>query len=122
MAAERVTVSLLVPTMIYSLLDSGATEKADLSTLETIMYGASPMAPTRLREGLERMGQIFCQLYGQTECSGVVSSLWRHHHDLDRPERLASCGLAMPGVEVSVRDDDNQIVTAGESGEVWYGG
>jgi fatty-acyl-CoA synthase len=117
-AAERVTVSLLVPTMIYSLLDSGATEKADLSTLETLMYGASPMAPTRLREGLERMGRIFCQLYGQTECSGVVSSLWRHHHDLHRPERLASCGLAMPGVEVSVRDDDNQIVTAGESGEV----
>lgn len=117
-ARDRITLSLLVPTMIYSLLDSGALDTADLSTLETIMYGASPIAPVRLREGLERMGQIFCQLYGQTECSGIVSSLWRHHHNLDRPDRLASCGLAMPGVQVSVRGDDNQVVAPGQRGEV----
>lgn len=117
-AREKVTLSLLVPTMIYSLLDSGALDTADLPTLETIMYGASPMAPARLREGLERMGQIFCQLYGQTECSGIVSSLWRHHHEPDRSERFGSCGLVMPGVQVTLRDDDNQIVTPGERGEV----
>ena len=115
---DRITLSLLVPTMIYSLLDSGAVDTADLSTLETIMYGASPITPARLREGLERMGQIFCQLYGQTECSGIVSSLWRHHHTLAHPDRLTSCGLAMPGVQVSVRDDDNQIVAPGQRGEI----
>lgn len=117
-ARDGITLSFLVPTMIYSLLDFGATDTADLSTLETIMYGASPMAPARLREGLERLGQIFCQLYGQTECAGVVSSLWRHHHRLDRPERLGSCGQAMPGVRISLRDEDNQAVGPGERGEV----
>jgi fatty-acyl-CoA synthase len=115
---ERITLSFLVPTMIYSLLDSGALDTADVSTLETIMYGASPMAPARLREGLERMGQVFCQLYGQTECAGIISSLWRHHHQLDKPERFASCGQPMPGVRVSLRDDDNQPVGVGERGEV----
>jgi len=117
-ARDGITLSLLVPTMIYSLLDSGALDTADLSTLETVMYGASPMAPTRLREALERLGQIFCQLYGQTECAGVVSSLWRHHHRLDRPERFGSCGLPMPGVRISLRDTENQVVAPGESGEV----
>jgi fatty-acyl-CoA synthase len=115
---ERITLSFLVPTMIYSLLDSGTLDTADVSTLETIMYGASPMAPARLREGLERMGQVFCQLYGQTECAGIISSLWRHHHQLDKPERFASCGQPMPGVRVSLRDDDNQPVGVGERGEV----
>ncbi len=117
-ARDRATVSLLVPTMIYSLLDSGALERADVSSLETIMYGASPMAPARLREGLDRLGPVFAQLYGQTECAGIISSLWRHHHDLNRPERLGSCGLPMPGVRVSLRDNDNQVVKPGENGEV----
>ena len=106
-AVERhhITVSLLVPTMIYSLLDYDGLDAADRSSLETIMYGASPMAPARLIEGLERIGPVFCQLYGQTECAGIITSLWRHHHDAARPERLASCGQSMPGVRVSVRDD-----------------
>jgi fatty-acyl-CoA synthase len=116
--AEKITVSLLVPTMIYSLLDSEALGKSDVSTLQTIMYGASPMAASRLREGLERLGPIFCQLYGQTECGGIISSLWRHQHDLNRPQLFGSCGQAMPGVRVSLRDDDNQPVELGERGEV----
>jgi fatty-acyl-CoA synthase len=117
-ARDEITLSLLVPTMIYSLLDSGALETADLATLETIMYGASPMAPARLRECLERLGSIFCQLYGQTECAGIVSSLWRHHHRLDKPELFGSCGQPMPGVRISLRDEDNLPVNDGERGEV----
>jgi fatty-acyl-CoA synthase len=117
-ARDQITVSLLVPTMIYALLDSGALDGADLSTLETIMYGGAPIAPARLREGLERMGQVFCQLYGQTECSGIVSSLWRHQHRLDRPERFGSCGQPMPGVRISLRDNENRVVPPGEGGEV----
>ena len=119
-AVERhhITVALLVPTMIYSLLDYDGLDAADRSSLETIMYGASPMAPARLIEGLERIGPVFCQLYGQTECAGIITSLWRHHHDAARPERLASCGQSMPGVRVSVRDDEGHPVPHGTPGEV----
>jgi len=117
-ARHRVTVALLVPTMVYSLLDHAGLDQADTSSLETIMYGASPIAPARLVEGLERIGPVFSQLYGQTECAGTVTCLWRHHHDPSRPERLASCGQAMPGVRVAILDDDDQPVALGESGEV----
>lgn len=117
-ARENISLSFLVPTMIYSLLGSGALDSSDVSSLETIMYGGSPMAPARLREGLDRLGPVFCQLYGQTECNGIISTLWRHQHDKSRPELFGSAGQVMPGTRLSVRDDDNQPVEPGEQGEI----
>ena len=118
MASEKATVSLLVPTMIYSLLDCAGLRHADLSSLETIMYGASPMSPSRLIEGIERIGPVFAQLYGQTECAGIVTSLWRQHHDTSNLARLSSCGQAMPGARVAVLDDDSNPVPVGTAGEI----
>ena len=115
---ERATTSLLVPTMIYSLLDSPGLASSDLSSLQTIMYGASPMSPTRLIEGIERIGPVFSQLYGQTECIGVITSLWRQQHDVHKLARLSSCGQAMPGVRVAILDDDGVPMTPGTAGEI----
>ena len=42
---HRVTCTFMVPTMIYVLLDSPVRETHDLSSLETIMYGAAPCHP-----------------------------------------------------------------------------
>jgi fatty-acyl-CoA synthase len=117
-AAERITLSLLVPTMIYALLDHPALEATDVSSLETLMYGASPIAPTRLAEGIERIGPVFCQLYGQTESFGQGTSLWRAHHDPHDLHRLTSCGTPMPFTRVEVRDDDGQPVVDGTAGEI----
>src|SRR5262249_18288292 len=51
-SAERITLSLLLPTMIYAMLDHPARDGTALSSLETIMSGASPISPTRLAEGI----------------------------------------------------------------------
>ena len=115
-AAERATLSLLVPTMIYVLLDHPGLGDANLASLETIMYGASPMSPARLVEGIERLGPVFAQLYGQTECTGVATSLWRAHHDAKNPERLASCGVPMPNVRVAILDERGERAPAGAAG------
>ena len=93
---ERATLALLVPTMIYAVLDHPDLATTDLSSVETIMYGASPISPARLIEGMDRIGQVFCQLYGQTESTGLATSLWRHQH-LREERRLASCGHGHPG-------------------------
>ena len=58
-AQERINLTLLVPTMIYTLLDHPELDRTDLSSLHTLLYGASPMSPTRLVEGLERIGPVF---------------------------------------------------------------
>jgi fatty-acyl-CoA synthase len=117
-ARERITMSLLVPTMIYALLDAPGLPHADLSSLGTIMYGASPMSTSRLVEGIERIGPVFSQLYGQTECTGVVSCLWRHQHAVGDLHRLTSCGQAMPGVRVAILDDEGRELPDGEPGEI----
>jgi fatty-acyl-CoA synthase len=118
LSAERATLALLVPTMIYALLDHPRLGDTDFSSLETIMYGASPMSPARLVEGIERIGRVFAQLYGQTECGGIATSLWRGHHDVSNPARLASCGVAMPNVRVEVLDEEGRPVPDGEAGEI----
>jgi fatty-acyl-CoA synthase len=117
-AREHITMSLLVPTMIYALLDAPGLPHADLSSLQTIMYGASPMSPSRLVEGIERIGPVFSQLYGQTECAGIVTCLWRHQHRVGDAHRLTSCGQAMPGARVAILDDDGRELPDGEPGEI----
>ena len=77
---ERINFTLFVPTMIYVMLDHPSLDKTDLSSLELLLYGASAMSPSRLVEGIERIGPVFSQLYGQTECY-PVSVLRKADHD-----------------------------------------
>jgi fatty-acyl-CoA synthase len=114
---ERISVMLLVPTMIYALLDCPALSKADLSSLELLLYGASPMSPTRLLEGLERIGPVFSQLYGQTECY-PLTVLRREDHDPARPELFAACGFPVASCDVRLLDDDGNEVPQGQPGEI----
>jgi fatty-acyl-CoA synthase len=117
-AAEHANLSLLVPTMIYALLDHPQLESTELSSLETVMYGASPIAPTRLAEAIERVGPVFCQLYGQTESAGQGTSLWRAEHDPSDLRRLTACGRVMPFSRVTILDDEGQPVPDGTLGEL----
>lgn len=114
---ERITATLLVPTMIYLLLDHPGLDAADLDSLEMLLYGASPMSPSRLTEGLERIGPVFAQLYGQTECY-PVSVLGRRDHDPARPDRFASCGFPCASVDVALLDEEHAPVAGGEVGEI----
>ncbi|MFV0309244.1 MAG: AMP-binding protein [Desertimonas sp.] len=115
-AAERINMALLVPTMIYGLLDH-ADDLSALSSLELLLYGASPMSPSRLREGLERIGPVFSQLYGQTECY-PVAVLARADHDVARPELFSACGHPIASCQVALLDADNNEVPQGEPGEI----
>ncbi|UYN93944.1 MAG: AMP-binding protein [Enhydrobacter sp.] len=114
---EKINFTLMVPTMIYVLLDHPKLGGTDLSSLELVLYGASPMSPSRLVEGLERIGPVFSQLYGQTECY-PVSVLRKADHDTKRPELFASCGFPVASCEVTLRDEDNEEVKPGEAGEI----
>ncbi len=117
--AERANFAFVVPTMIYASLDSKALSDVDLSSLETVAYGGSPMSPSRLAEGIERFGRVFTQFYGQTECLGQGTSLWREEHDPVRlPDLMRSCGRPVPGVYIDIVDDDDKPVAAGDPGEI----
>jgi len=115
---HRITSTMLVPIMLYFLLDSPRAATADMSSMETLFYGASPMSPSRLREGIEKWGQIFYQFFGQSEAPMVLANMRKAEHDLSKPERLSSCGRPTPWVHLELLDSENQPVAKGEPGEI----
>jgi fatty-acyl-CoA synthase len=116
---HRITATFLVPTMVYVLLDHSGISAANLSSLELVIYGASPMSPARMIDAIKRFGPVFMQLYGQSEAPNCVTALHKHEHDPEHhPERLASCGTPSGTSQVKLLDDDGNEVPVGEVGEI----
>jgi acyl-CoA synthetase (AMP-forming)/AMP-acid ligase II len=114
-ARERVSQSVLVPTMINLLIEFGDLEKYDLSNLERLAYGGSPMAPQlilRIREVLPKLKLI--QGYGLSE-TGFLTGLQDHEHT---DHTLMSCGRTCPGVDLRVVDESGKELGAGLRGEL----
>lgn len=119
-----VTAVALVPTIIYLLIDHARTHDNDLSSLQTVVYAGSPIAPERLRQALETFGPIFIQTYAGSE-PGYVSCLRKQNHLQRAGEsaeawtaRLASAGQPMFPVQVSIQDENDNILPIGASGEI----
>jgi fatty-acyl-CoA synthase len=117
-AAEKINLVFLVPTMIYVLLDHPAAAGHDLSSLQTIVYGAAPMSPDRLAEAITAFGPVFVQLFGQTEAPMCITTLRKADHDPARPDRFGSAGLPCPAVQVRLFDSGMREVAVGEPGEI----
>jgi len=116
---HRVNCTFMVPTMIYVLLDSPVRQDHDLSSLETLIYGAASITPARLKEGIAELGPIFMQLYGQSEAPMAMTVLHKHEHDPENdPHLLSSCGTPVVGIQLALLDDEGQPVPNGEVGEI----
>lgn len=115
---HRINCMLVVPTMIYALLDHPRFDEFDLSSLETVFYGASAMSPARLKEAIERIGPVFAQYYGQAEVPMVITYMRKADHDPNDLRRLASCGRPTPWLRIELLDAENRPVPDGEPGEI----
>jgi fatty-acyl-CoA synthase len=115
---RRINCMMLVPTMIYALLDHPRFDEFDLSSLETVFYGASAASPARLKEAIERIGPVFAQFYGQSEAPMVLTYFRKADHDINDMRRLASCGLPSPWVRLELQDAEGRAVPDGEPGEI----
>jgi fatty-acyl-CoA synthase/long-chain acyl-CoA synthetase len=117
---DGVSYLFMVPTMIYRLLDQAARSEGDHSALRTILYGAAPISPERLAEGLERFGPVFVQLYGQSEAPNFITRLPREAHVTDETSahRLRSCGRPVAMAEVRIVDEHGADCPPGVPGEV----
>lgn len=117
---ERVTSTLVVPTMLYHLLDLPGLADRDLSSLRTVTYGAAPIGPDRLAQALELLGPIFVQVYGQTEAPAQITTLSKPDHvrALSDPGLLRSCGRPVAIADVRCVDDALATVADGTPGEI----
>jgi acyl-CoA synthetase (AMP-forming)/AMP-acid ligase II len=121
--ASGATHTFIVPTVIHGVLAAGDQAIAAFGGLKSIAYGAAPMPLPMLRQALDAWPRSeLVQVYGMTELSGVTTVLSGDaHRDGAHPERLASGGSPLPGVEVRVVDPVTlEDVKPGEKGEIWF--
>ena len=112
---ERVTHTVLVPTMINLLTQFQDAEKYDFSSLQVLAYGGSPMAPELVHRTRELLPKVkLTQVYGLSE-TGFLTGLQDHEHTEDK---LISCGRPCPGVDLLAADISGKQVDPGQAGEL----
>jgi long-chain acyl-CoA synthetase len=115
---HRVTTAFLVPTMLYRILEHPDFLRTDLSSLASLSYGAAPATPELIRRTMDALpGVALMNTFGQTETMGSITALGPGDHP---PERLASVGQPLPGVEIRiVHPTTGEDVETGTVGELW---
>jgi long-chain acyl-CoA synthetase len=119
--AEKVTESLLVPTMIQRLIEHPNFGEYDISSFTQILYGASPITEALLNKALAALPHTrFVQCYGMTELSPLAACL--HHENLlgrNRENgRYKAAGRAIAGVEIQVADENGNPAPPRTVGEI----
>ncbi len=116
--AHGVTQTMMVPTMVGMVLNHPEFRPERLSTLKVVTYGASPMPSALLSQLISLYPDLdITQGYGMTESSSALTWLNADDHRIGG-DRLKSAGRPLPGVVVSIRDENGNEVPKGETGEV----
>ena len=102
-----------VPTMFVYLLNYPDAGRFDTGSMRFWGSGAAPL-PVEIVEPFEKkFGGKLLEGYGLTEASPVVSA-----HRLSGVRKLGSVGQPIPGVQVSIQDDEDRALPVGDLGEV----
>ena len=119
-ADERGTETFLVPTMLKRLVEHPRFADFDTSCLQLVLYGAAPIDEALLAAAQAALpGAGFCQLYGMTELSPVVTALPAWCHAPGQPAaRLRSVGRPVAIAELRIVDADDRPVPHGTVGEI----
>jgi fatty-acyl-CoA synthase len=116
---ERVTCTLMVPTMIVRLANLAAERPAEdvrarTASLRWVMSVAAPLTTEAARRFMHRFGPILWNFYGATE-TGLVTLAGPGDH-LTRPGTI---GRALRGNDIRLLDDTGGPVPDGQIGELY---
>jgi long-chain acyl-CoA synthetase len=114
MTAERVTGLPLVPTMAALILQMKDLKAGAFPHLRYITNTAAALPAAHIRRLQELLpGTTVYSMYGLTECKRCT---WLPPAELDR--RTTSVGIAIPGTEAYLVDDQGNRLPFGETGEL----
>jgi long-chain acyl-CoA synthetase len=115
---ERVTATLVVPTMLAAISEEQLARPRDVSSLAMVSHGGSPVATETLRRAHAAFPDAeLLHLYGATETAPIATALPHEERILDTP-LARSCGQPVVGVEIAVLDDAGAVQPSGVVGEV----
>jgi fatty-acyl-CoA synthase len=113
-----------VPTIVKRLVEDPAVDRFNHSSLRHVIYAGAPMYREDQKTALEKLGNVLVQYYGLGEVTGNITVLRPQDHYLDDGPhtRLGTCGTERTGIEVSIQDDDGNLLAPQETGEVCVAG
>ena len=102
------------PAMYHFVLHSIDPSTIDRSKLKLrfAISGAAPMSPVLMKEFKDTFNVTVIEGYGLTEVSGLSTG---NYGVTPKP---GSIGVAIPGQEIEIMDDDHQIMPYGGKGEI----
>jgi acyl-CoA synthetase (AMP-forming)/AMP-acid ligase II len=113
---EKITVMGGPPTIFSSILEANRTAGRDISSLHSIVTGASMVDPAMIRALQQDVGvDVVINAYGLTEASALVT-MTAADDPIDVVAHTA--GRAIDGTEVRCVDQDEHPVPIGEAGEI----
>jgi len=113
---ERVTCSLMVPTMLIRManLPKDVLAKYDTSSLRWVMSAAAQLTTEAARRFMQQFGPVLWNFYGATE-TGLVTLAGPHDH-VSRPGTI---GKRLRGNDIRLLDDHGKDVPLGQVGELY---
>lgn len=117
-----ITQVFLPPTVIYRLLDHPRVREFDLRTLKYLIHSGAPMSVEKLRIALDVFGPVLADGYGQTEALGIANKSASENFvdgKVAGELRLSACGRpSLPFSRTAILNDDNEILSQGDTGEI----
>ncbi|MFA5100554.1 MAG: AMP-binding protein, partial [Candidatus Omnitrophota bacterium] len=115
MEKEQVTGFAGVPSHFAILLRKSALRKYSLTSLRYVTQAGGGMAPSMIEEFTQAVPHVkFCVMYGQTEACARLTYL----NPAFLKEKLGSIGKAIPGVQITVLNEQGEAVEEGQIGEI----
>ena len=119
MAEEKVTGFSGVPSTFALLLNRTKLDDFDLSSVRYMTQAGGPMPPANVDRFTKELPHVdFFVMYGQTEATARISYLPPEK----LVEKLGSCGIPIPGVDIEVRGKDGEVTQPGDTGEIFVRG
>ena len=117
-AAERVSVIPLVPTMMARILAMPDLSPYDLHALRIVINHGASLPRSQGEDVEKKLGCRIVQAYGSVDCGGISATSW----DDPQAVRLGTLGRPLDGNEIRVVDSEDRDVAPGEVGRLWVRG
>jgi fatty-acyl-CoA synthase len=109
-----------VPTMLIAAMEHPDVSRRDLSSWKSVVSGGAQVPEALVKQVEEALGVDFTIIYGQTECSPVLTNGLPSDTHEDKGQTV---GKPLPHTEIRIVDPETlETVPVGTSGELWARG
>lgn len=115
---ENATGFVGVPTTFYQIINSFTESLSSIPSLRYLLTNTAPMKKESILQIINLFPKVnFYTYYGLTEASRSTFLLFNNN-----PNKLESVGKTAPGVDIKILDDDGNILSNNQVGEIFIKG